>query len=200
MKLRGFMRDGWVRALLCLVSLCGGTAVGRAGETQLTPCNERQFGSDTGVVTYRGTVSDSVYLFSVTIPPGVVGYGNTPVAPFHGFRIFLNDYAEARACLFMMIGISMWDIFQYDFDEKARKKASRPVGRRVMVGNREGRRVRSVRRVNGEVWLSTEIWVSLPRQGSTDVWSVQFWRRKKDPHRVADEKLFTEFLGSLRFY
>jgi hypothetical protein len=150
------------------------------------------------VLRYRGTVTNGDYLFSVTIPPGLVGYGNAPDAPFHGFRIFLDDYAEARSCVLFYIGLSMADVFQYDTEHIAAKKQRMP-GRRVAIGNKNGRAEKSVRKVGGEAWHVTEVWLELPRGSSTNMLRVEFFRKKNDPRRKVDEERFEAFLSSFRF-
>jgi hypothetical protein len=53
--------------------------------------------------SYQGTVRNDDYKFRVTIPEGLKGWGADPVAPFHGFTVFLPSEGDLNSCIVLEI-------------------------------------------------------------------------------------------------
>jgi len=115
-------------------------------------------------VEYKGEVRNGDYLFSASVPPGLVGWGAGDNAPFHGFTVFLGDRPESNSCIVFRIGMRV---------ELAGDVVSPAASRnlKMRIGNRMGVRTRSVGLSHGIEFENIDVNLELPRKGYVnDVW------------------------------
>jgi hypothetical protein len=62
---------------------------------RVSTCSEASLVEPGFGASYRGTVTNDDYKLVLSIPDGLTGWGADPIAPFHGFTIFLS--AEDRS-------------------------------------------------------------------------------------------------------
>jgi hypothetical protein len=141
-------------------------------------------------VSYRGTVGNDDYRFSVTIPAGLVGWGAGPGAPFHGFAIFIGPRAEASSCIVFQIGIHV------DLEEDTNQPE--PGEERVKVGNRVGTKTSSAGSVRGTFVENVNVRLELPREGYKNDVTIVLITSKAEAPTAKD--VFAKFLASFRFY
>jgi hypothetical protein len=135
------MNDGkvrlWIVSIIFVVCfLCSAEVLGQARNADAVSTCDSLSSSPAGVgARYEGTIRNLDYRFAATIPSGLVGWGASQGAPFHGFTIYLPADRKPQSCIDFSIGIH------------------------VSLPDDEGRRSRSasaVRRLKGRGWTGLE--------------------------------------------
>jgi hypothetical protein len=127
----------------------------------------------------------------VVIPAGLTGWGADPVAPFHGFTVFLAGRDKLISCIRFDISLRV------DLGEPG-ESPYRPNGARpVKVGNITGWRVERTGQVNGTVLKNVLITYSVRRKGEEDEGSVWLVTPAKDFQKHLP--IFEKFISQIRF-
>lgn len=144
-------------------------------------------------VAYKGTVRNSDYRFSATIPDGSVGWGSAQSAPFHGFAIYPADGSEATGCIVFIINIHV------DLPEDAEVGEQRSThAKPVPVGNRVGLQTSTIGSVKGTSFENVTVTLELPRNGyKNDVAITLITPISEEKNAKA---AFARFLASFRFW
>jgi hypothetical protein len=139
---------------------------------------------------YRDVVVNDDYRFVAPIPAGLVAWGGTPGAPFHGFTIFLNKKSDS--CIHFLIGLHV------DLPEDA-VTTPIPVGRSktVKVGNRTGRETLKVGIIHGVSIENVNIPVDLPRDGEKDEVTITLIGPTSEKRKT--RPIFKKFISEIKF-
>jgi len=142
-------------------------------------------------VSYKDTVRNSDYELSATVPEGLIGWGAAPVAPFHGFTIYLGPGPQPASCIVFEIAIHV------DLGEDRGPEPEKSLAERVKVGNRTGSKIRSTGTLQGTPYENVTISLELPRSGYRN--DVLFLLVTPSAEAARTEPIFTKFLASFRF-
>ena len=136
---------------------------------------------------YRGAVRNDDYKLTLTIPGGLTGWGADPLAPFHGFTIFLPSPDEQTSCIVFEIHLRI-DLGQ----QEARRR-----GRKATMGGATAWR----REVTGSVgrtgFTNVTVEFSAPRRQEISDGTVRLVTPTKDLNR--NMPIFDTFLSQIRF-
>ena len=142
---------------------------------------------------YRGTVRNSDYRFTATIPEGTTGWGAGTLAPFHGFAIYLDEANEPRTCIVLTIHIRV------DLPEDSPKPRQPSIAARTLkVGNLKGRETRIRGSVGGVDFENIIVSAERRRVGDTD--DLMITLVTPATNRKSAEKIFETFLARLNFW
>lgn len=137
---------------------------------------------------YRGAVGNDDYKFTLTIPEGLVGWGADPVAPFHGFTIFLPSGDDPPACIVFEIHLRV---------ERGQREAWRR-GTKVVIGGVTGWREEVTGTTGGTSFTNIIIRFSVIRSQETDDGTVRLVTPTKDLGK--NGAIFEAFISHIGFY
>jgi hypothetical protein len=143
-------------------------------------------------VAYKGTVRNSDYRFSATIPDGLEGWGAGQNAPFHGFTFYPNHASELTICVAFSIQIHV-DLEEDHAVPAQRIAATRP----VRVGNRTGLKTSTAGRAKGTSYENETVFLELPRRGYRNDVVITMVTPTSERERAED--VFARFLSSFHF-
>jgi hypothetical protein len=160
-------------------------------EPELQTCERMYPGQPGEGVAYKGTVSNSDYRFSATLPGGLTGWGSGSGAPFHGFVMFLNDKTPKSSCIAFYIRIRV-DIPE---NPPVPTVSGAPP---VAVGNRRG--IQTLRKgvVNGIGYENRIVSLELPRNGYVNDLTITLVTPTSDKARTVP--IFEKFVAGLKFW
>ncbi|HUA87574.1 MAG TPA: hypothetical protein VMB85_27145 [Bryobacteraceae bacterium] len=141
-------------------------------------------------VSYRGSVRNSDYEFSAMVPEGFTGWGAAPVAPFHGFTIYLDE--RETSCIVFEIRLRVGDV---SAEQDAAPNEAAPI--RVRVGNRSGLQTVVIGRRSGVEYQNVTVTLELPRAGYTNDAEIVLVTPMNEVART--KPIFSKFLGSFKF-
>lgn len=144
-------------------------------------------------VAYKGTVRNSDYRFSATIPDGLEGWGAGENAPFHGFTLYPNHASEPTICVAFSIQIHV-DLEEDHAVPAQRIAATKP----VRVGNRTGLKTSTTGRAKGTSYENEAVFVELPRHGYRNDVVITMVTPTSERERAED--VFARFLSSFHFW
>ena len=142
-------------------------------------------------VSYKGIVRNDDYRFTAAIPPGLVGWGGAPGAPFHGFTVFLNEKSRAGSCIHFLVRVHV------DLPEDA-PPATRGRMLRVKVGNRNGLLTVTAGIVHGVNVENRSVQVELPRGGYKDDLTITLITPAADKRGAIP--IFEKFISQIEFW
>ena len=144
-------------------------------------------------VSYKGTVRNSDYRFSATVPDGLEGWGAGGNAPFHGFAFYPRYASDATICVVFSIQMHV------DLPEDRAASAQRSAAmRHVRVGNRTGLKASTSGSVKGTSYENETVSLELPRRGYHN--DVVITLVTPTSEREQAESVFARFLASFHFW
>jgi hypothetical protein len=183
-----------------LVAICAflGSAIPAAQPARrsaIFTCHEISRARPGRGVSYRGTVQNSDYNFSATIPDGLTGWGSAPGAPFHGFTVYLDK--DQKSCISFEISIRVL-LPEDEATRNSGAREARAITTRVKIGNRVGVQAIETGEADGLEFENLTISLGLPRNGYQNDAVVIF----VTPKTKADQTnpLLGRFLSSFRFW
>ncbi len=179
-----------VLAVLMLFPLGTGKCAGP--DRSVATCDQVTLARPGFGASYRGTVRNSDYRFSATIPDGLAGSGTAPPAPFHGFAIYTSSGSGVTSCIVFLIAIHV------DLGEEDRSEPKKGRAEEVRVGNRLGWRTRTAGSIRGVAYENLAVRLELPREGYKN--DVEFVLVTPEAEASRTEAIFTKFLASFRFW
>lgn len=132
---------------------------------QVKTCSQISLARPGFGVPYRGTVRNDDYKLSLIVPGGLTGWGADPVAPFHGFTIFLPPDGNQSSCI----------MFEIHLRVNLGLRESRHRGARVMIGDVPGWKEEAAGTINGVEFTNVTIRFSVAQGHEVDdgaVWLV----------------------------
>ena len=144
-------------------------------------------------VAYKGTVRNSDYRFSATIPDGLEGWGAGENAPFHGFTFYPGYASEPTICVDFSIQIHV-DLEEDHAVAAQRIGATRP----VRVGNRTGLKTSTAGRAKGTSYEIETVFLELPRRSYRNDVVITMVTPASERERAED--VFARFLSSFHFW
>jgi hypothetical protein len=154
-------------------------------------CKDLHLGSPGNGVAYSGVLHFEDYHLFLAVPPGLTGWGAAPVAPFHGFAIFLPDLGKRPSCIVFEINLYM------DLGEDHTEKLRSP-GRMVKIGGIEGWQEERIGDIDGIQFKNTLISFSVPCHHG-DIFDVLVWFAGPAKDRQKNVHLFNDFVRSINF-
>jgi hypothetical protein len=137
--------------------------------------------------SYRGAVRNDDYKLSMTIPEGLTGWGADPVAPFHGFTIFLPADKGLLSCIAFEIHLRV-DLGPL----RIRRR-----GRELMVGGVKAWKEEATGEMDGTKLTNVTIRFSVPHGQEIDDGTVRMVTPARD--LATNGPIFEEFLSHMRF-
>lgn len=125
-----------------------------ASDARVVDCSGLTAGGPGLGAVYSGVVHGGPYEVSVTVPPGMTGWGAGEGAAFHGFSIFLPE--DRAACLDFEIHLRV---------EEAERPRYPSRARRVSIGGIAGWEWRSEGAVRGVSWTNIRLVFSVHHHG-----------------------------------
>lgn len=178
---------GWIPVLLCTSLFLVAGPEARAAESSahfpFQTCGEATLTRPGVGTAYRWMVRNDTYAFSAVIPAGLTGWsGVAPEAPFHGFTVFLGP----ESCVIFQIQLRVDDGPPADLRGAVRRRD----GVRMIERRNAGLR-------NGVRFVATKTMFSHARAQEVDDGSVVLIT--PESRRVADERVYRQFVRSLKF-
>ena len=169
------------------ILLCHGGSL--CGQESVYTCDKISLARPGVGVAYKGTIRNSDYGFSATVPHGLVGWGGVyESAPFHGFMIYLNH--EATSCISFYIAIRV------DLEGDVAGKTpldSKP----AQIGNRAGLQTSAIGPVGGTRVENLAVFCEYPLEGEkVDVGVTLITPISEEKSAKA---ALTQFLASFHF-
>jgi len=137
--------------------------------------------------SYRGAVRNDDYKLSLTIPDGLTGWGADPVAPFHGFTIFLPPDDNQPSCIMFEIHLRV------DLGQREAKHR----GVKMMIGDVTAWREEATGTINGTDFTNVTIRFSAARGQDVDDGTVRLVTPTKDIGR--GRPILKAFLSQMKF-
>jgi hypothetical protein len=140
-------------------------------------------------VPYKGTIRNTDYRFSATVPNNLTGWGAAPGAPFHGFIIYLNK----SSCINFNIAMRV------DLPEDAPPPpmASREATP-VPVGNRVGLQTKTIGMIEGVGFENVRVTLELAHGTRKD--DIEITLVAPSAHRHIALRVFRQFLRDFKFW
>lgn len=143
-------------------------------------------------VSYKGTVRNSDYRFSAVIPEGMTAWGAGDGAPFHGFRIYLNDKGGRASCIMFDVAHVFPDVDQPPVHKHLNE------GTRIKVGGKTAFETVAKGSNHGVRFDEIEVTLELPRDGYANGVGVTLITPSQDRNKT--EPVFRQFLSQLKFW
>jgi hypothetical protein len=137
--------------------------------------------------SYRGSMRIDDYKLSLAIPAGLTGWGADPVAPFHGFTIFLPSDDDQPSCIMFEIYLRV-DLGQ---------REATPRGTRVMIGAVPAWKEEATGTINGTDFTNLTVRLSVAHGQEVDDGTVRLVTPTKGIGR--QRSVFDGFLAQLKF-
>jgi hypothetical protein len=175
--------------ILLIVGMFMSAAFGQKARTEaVKTCHEASLARPGFGASYRDTLDNSDYGLHLKIPEGLTGWGADPIAPFHGFTIFLPSSDGEAACIVFEIHLRV-------------ELGERPVGRagaRVVLGNVPAfqRKVRG--KANGRDFTDETLNFSITRGREADEGTAELVSPTRSLAR--NQLIFDQFISQIRFY
>jgi hypothetical protein len=171
------------------VLLCASFAAGELAAQDVDTCDTITLARPGQGVSYRGSVHNSAYRFSATIPAGLKAWGAGRGAPFHGFVIYLNG----TGCINFQIHVHI------DLPEQSNVPSPTQAGEvSTAVGNKVGTRIVRKGLIGGKEFDNIFVYLSLQRDGQKD--DVELTLITPAKYREPSERIFADFISHLRFW
>jgi hypothetical protein len=175
-----------VPILFAASAVCLSAQSSRSGQVRL--CSQISLARPGFGASYRGTVRNDDYRVSLTIPDGLTGWGAGPVAPFHGFTIFLPSDDDQSICIIFEIHLRV-DIGQPE---------AKPRGEKITVGGIAAWQEETTGTIDGKQFTNIAVRFSVVHRKEVDDGTVWLVTRTKDLSR--DRPIFERFLAQTKFY
>jgi len=164
---------------------------GRSQDEPVKTCTAISLSRPGFGVAYRGPVKNDDYGLIADVPSGLTGWGADPVAPFHGFTIFLPSDNSSSGCILFEIHLRV------DLGEHGQPSMRRSSARAVRIGNVRGWQEEKIGEAGGIGLENIVIEFSIPRDGGVADGSV--WLISPLADLRENQALFRDFVSGLRF-
>jgi hypothetical protein len=152
---------------------------------QVKTCSQISLARPGFGVSYSGVVRNDDYKFSLTVPEGLTGWGADPVAPFHGFTIFLPD------------GQSSCIMFEIHLRIDLNPREARHRGTKVVIGDVTAWKEEATGTINGTGFTNITVRFSVAHGQDVDDGTVRLVTPTKDIGR--NGPTFEAFLSQIKF-
>jgi len=136
--------------------------------------------------SYKGEVRNDDYELRLTIPPGLTGWGADPVAPFHGFTIFLSDDGQS-SCI----------EFEIHLRVNTQAGAIRHRGAKMMLGGATAWKDETRGIKNGIEFANISVQFTIARSQEIDDGTVIFVTPTRELGK--NRRTFDAFLSGIKF-
>jgi hypothetical protein len=187
----------WLAAFLVIAggvivaAISEDTEIQERAEPPILTCDTITLGRQGKGIEYKGTVQNSDYRFSATLPDHLVGWGAGPTAPFHGFTIYFSGGSNQMSC----INFSISKYIDLGDEQEANQETPHTV--KVRVGNRVGTLSSASGISEGVPFDNYTVSLSVPRSSGQDLVSVTLVTPKQDARKT--KPVFDRFLSHLYF-
>ena len=137
--------------------------------------------------SYRGTLRIDDYKLAFTIPQGLTGWGADPVAPFHGFTIFLASDDDRSSCI----------IFEIYLRVEPGQTGTRRHGVKTMIGDVPAWKENATGAINGTELTNVTVRFSYAHDREVDDGTVRLVTPTKDISRAPYSRRSSRRFGLL---
>ena len=178
-----------MRILMSILFLASSACVAAQGPQsgRVKTCSQISVAHPGFGASYRGAMRNDDYKLSLTIPDGLTGWGADPVAPFHGFTIFLPSGDDRSSCIMFEIHLRV------DLGQREAKHR----GVKMMIGDVTAWREEATGTISGTDFTNVTIRFSVTRGQDVDDGTVRLVTPTKDIAR--DRPILEAFLSQMKF-